>query len=95
MQRREELDGLVRPEEPLVAVEANEKLGRDVPEEPEHPRAVDEAAAVVRVVRGESDAKHDLQSNATHALVPSMMASCVPCAVGWGGGGRPCRSSSR
>jgi hypothetical protein len=49
--RREELDHLVGPEQALVAVEADEQLGRDVAEEAEHTRAVDELARVVRVVR--------------------------------------------
>ncbi len=52
---REELDGLVGAKEPLVAVEPDEELGRQVAEESEHARAVDELARVVRVVRAHSE----------------------------------------
>ena len=57
--RREELDALVGAEEPLVAVEADEQLGRQVAEEREHARAVDELARVVRVVRAHAHARGD------------------------------------
>ena len=62
--RREELDRLVGAEEPLVAVEADEELGRDVAEEREHARAVDELAGVVRVVRAHADAQRDRETDA-------------------------------
>ena len=55
--RREEFDAVVGGEEPLVAVHSNEQLGRDVAEEREHARAVDEVAAVVRVVRAHAHAQ--------------------------------------
>src|ERR1700730_6988271 len=43
---REKLDGLVRGEQPLVAVAADQELRGDVSEQAEHARAVDEVAAV-------------------------------------------------
>src|SRR5438445_3578940 len=59
VQRGEELDRLVRAEEPLVAVEPDEKLGGHVAEEAEYPGPVDQSAAVVRVMSGEPDAEDD------------------------------------
>ena len=55
--RREEFDLLVGGEEPFVAIHSDEQLGRNVAEQREHARAVDEAAAVVPVVRAHAHAQ--------------------------------------
>src|SRR5262249_20025834 len=60
---------VVGAEQALVAVGADEELGGDVAEEAEDARAVDEAAAVVRVVRGQAEPEARL-----HADLPSLRA---------------------
>jgi len=60
VERSEEFDRVVGAEEAFVAVEADEKLGGDVAEQAQHAGAVDEAAAVVRVVRRQPQAMSDL-----------------------------------
>ena len=53
--RRREFDEIVGREESLVAVGADQEFGCDVPEEGEDARAVDEVAAVVRLVCAHAD----------------------------------------
>src|SRR5262249_27851095 len=67
--RGEELDRVVGAEQALVAVGADEELGGGVAEEAEDARAVDEAAAVVGVVRGHAEPEARL-----HADLPSLRA---------------------
>ena len=80
---REELDRLVRAEEPLVAVEADEQLGGDVAEEGEHARAVDELARVVCVVRAHPDAQGYGETNAVvHAGTTSCQSTRAAASTG-------------
>src|SRR5437660_2791898 len=95
VQRCEELHRFVGAEEALVAVEPHQEFGRDVAEEPQHPGAVHQPAPVVRLVGGEPHPMRGLHPDHGLVVAPWMIASCVPCAVGCGGGLRPCRSSIR
>src|SRR6185295_18237279 len=67
---REELDALVRAEESLVAVEADQELGGQIAEEREHARSVHELPGVMRVVCAHAKAKRDLE--AYHSPIRSM-----------------------
>src|SRR5438067_8300470 len=79
VQRREEFDGFVGAEEALIAVVADEQLGADIPEQAEHPGAVHQTTAVMRIVRGEADPQRGLHSvSPSFSPVAGTVASCVP-----------------
>ncbi len=68
---RQEVDRRVGAEEPLVAVVADEKLRGGIAEELQDVRSVDEAAAVVRLLRSDAQAQ---QHPLAHAPLPA--AAC-------------------
>ena len=61
--RRQELDRLVGAKEPLVPVDADQQLRRQIPEETEHSRSVDQLARVVSLVGGHAQTEESLRSD--------------------------------
>src|SRR5690606_33008700 len=87
----------------LVAVEPDEQLGRDVAEQGEHARAVDELARVVRVVRAHAQAEGDREPDAVfhggrtilHVTLGRQRGKLRPPPTGLGVGGGPRPAAAR
>src|SRR6266545_848457 len=78
VRRREQLDRLVRAQEPLVAVMADAELGRGVAEQREDARAVHEVAAVVGVLLGHADPEDGLRRRAHQCISLPIRRSTAP-----------------